>query len=127
MSPLFQLLLIATGLLACARWIIARRPDARQVFERVAPYSGALGIALLVVAALDLLKHLLPDFGVIALCTWIAGVLLGFFHGFDLLAKWFGSRNPERTLQGQRLRARLAALRVPLGMVGVVLGVWGLL
>lgn len=135
MHLIFSLLLIACGLLAAANWILGRRPDAKVVYDKVAPYGGIMGITLLVIAILYLIKYVLPHpvltfttfAGLIALATLVDAILLGFLLGFGLLSAWFGSKSPEALEQGRELRARLVRLQIPLGFVGVALGIYSLI
>lgn len=51
MSFLFPILTIAGGLIAASSFLIAKKPDAKRLFEKVAPYQGMIGLAMLVLAS----------------------------------------------------------------------------
>jgi hypothetical protein len=135
MSLLFTLLLIACGLLAASSLIIQKRPDARVVFEKVAPFSGGMGLCLLLIGTLHLLKYVLPYMvtllsslnGWIAIATVVIAILLGFLLSFGLLSRWVGRKSPEAVAKAEQLRARIAPVQIPLGIAGVVLGIWALI
>lgn len=134
MHLLFSLLLITCGLLAAANFVIGKRPDARVVFDKVAPWSGLMGVVLLAIALLYLIKYVLPHlpttlstfYGLVALATIVVAILLGFLLGFGLLSAWFGGKSQEALAKGRELRAKLARVQIPLGFAGVALGVFGL-
>jgi hypothetical protein len=135
MPTIFVLLLIACGLLAASNLILATRPEAKVVFDKVAPYSGGMGIVLLVISILYLLKYTLPNLttllgslnGWLWLATVAVAILLGFLFGFGLLARLIGGKSPAAIEKADRLRARLVGVQIPLGIAGVALGIYGLI
>lgn len=135
MVTIFVILLIACGLLAASSLIIAKRPDAKVVFDKVAPFSGGMGIALLVIGILYLIKYILPYLttllgslnGWLALATVAVAILLGFLFGFGLLARLIGGKSPAAIEKADRLRVRLAGIQIPLGIAGVALGIYALI
>jgi hypothetical protein len=135
MSLLFTLLLIACGLLAASGLIVQKRPDARVVFDKMAPFAGGMGLGLLVIGILHLLKYVLPHLftmlgslsGWIAIATVVTAILLGFLLSFGLLSSWVGRKSPEAVAKADQLRARIAPVQIPLGIAGVVFGIWSLI
>ena len=135
MFTIFVILLIACGLLAASNLIIAKRPDAKVVFDKVAPFAGGMGIALLVIGILYLIKYILPYLttllgslnGWLALATVAVAILLGFLLGFGLLSKLIGGKSPAAIEKADRLRVRLAGVQIPLGIAGVALGIYALI
>lgn len=123
---LFALLLITCGLLAASNLIIAKRPDAKGLFDMVAPFAGILGIVLLGLGVLHLIKYA-TGLGLIGLLTCVLAILLGFLQSFGLIGKLVGGQSPEAIAKGEQLRARLTTVQIPLGIAGVALGVYSLI
>lgn len=129
---LFASLTIAGGLLAASSFIIARKENAREVFAKVAPYQGFLGLGLLAYGVLELVRSgsgLLQLFGVaplwsaVTLAAIVLDILIGFLLGFGLLNKLLLSRNEAAKAKGKEVLARIARVQVPLGLAATACGV----
>ncbi|MCU0866537.1 MAG: hypothetical protein MUC36_22355 [Planctomycetes bacterium] len=123
---LFALLLITCGLLAASNLIIAKRPDAKALFDMVAPFAGILGLVLLGLGVLHLIKYA-TLLGLIGLLTCVLAILLGFLQSFGLIGKLLGGKSPEAIAKGEQLRAKLTTVQIPLGIAGVALGIYSLI
>ena len=129
---LYTILSIVGGLIAASSLILAKQPNAKEIFQRVAPYQGFLGIGMLVAGALWLLQ-ILPHVGSwlstaplrtgITLGALSCTVLVGFLLGYSLLAKFVLSKNEAAKEKGARLQVKLATVQAPLGLLTVGLGV----
>jgi len=125
------LLLIVAGLLAISNLIIAKKPEAKELIDKVVPYQGFIGVALLAWGIWDLIR-LLGWFGsafsaglvfALALYAYIASeILLGFLFGIPLIAKWIPgeSSGEQKAIELQR---KLAVYQTLIGVVGIVSGV----
>lgn len=133
MNYLFFFLLILAGLVAMSGLIAAKRPDARQVLDKLVPFQALIGVALLVVTIIALvtlpygamvkgIAHGAAFTGMLALIQVFVGILLGFLFGLPMLAKLGG--NPRKA---QELAAKVAPFTVLLGMVAAAAGVFGIL
>lgn len=125
------IVLIAGGLLAVSGLIIAKKPDAKQLLDKLLPYQAMIGVALLVLGVLSLLswlgRHLfmwisnVPLYGLTALAMIVCSILLGFMFGMPQIAKWMpGNNNAEQ--KGMELSAKLAPYQVILGLIGLGAG-----
>ena len=133
MDFLLYALLILAGLIAMSGVIVAKRPDARAVLDKLVPFQAIIGVALLVVAVIFFLKSnplaiikglkTSPVINVVQLAMVLAGVVLGFLFGLPQIAKWAGGNNPK----AQELAGTLAPYTVLIGMVALVAGVAGFL
>ena len=134
MYVLWSLSLIVCGILAASSFIIARRPDARKLIDQLTPiqgYAGAvvccLGLWNLVWMLLHVsLMRIVPVTYAIALATGVAMTLLGFLLGFGLINQYALSKSPEATARGAAIQQKLVGIQIPLGLVGIALGVFGL-
>lgn len=125
---MFPTLTIMAGLLTAAPLVIARKPNSRELFQRILPYQGLLGVGVLALGVLWLVRFLpmlsaslTSVSGVIVLAMIVANILLGFLMSFGLLSGLL-SRNPTAKAKGDALFAKLHAVQVPLGVAAMLLG-----
>jgi hypothetical protein len=126
------LAVIAGALIAMSSFIIARRPSSRQLFERIAPYQGFLGVGLLIWGVIDLVRtggHWVDFmrapypklFGIGVIAYVLSEIILGFCLGFGVIAGWIpGESGAER--RGIAIQRRLLASSLPIGVVGLFSG-----
>ncbi len=128
---LFPILTIAGGLVAASSLIIARKPNAQQLFDKVAPYQGFLGVGLFAVGVLWAIR-VVPHIGAIASAPLTLGLTLaaialdlglGFLLGYGLLNKWLLSKNEAAKARGAEILAKLAVVQVPLGCAAMASGI----
>jgi hypothetical protein len=129
MELINALVLIAGGVLAASGLIVAKKPDAKQLIDKLMPYQAIIGVALLVLGVLNLLRwlgnHLLdllthfPLFGLTILAMTVTSILLGFMFGMPQIAKWMpGEGQAEQ--KGMELSKKLAPFQGILGIIGLV-------
>ncbi|MEZ5967132.1 MAG: hypothetical protein R3F56_25075 [Planctomycetota bacterium] len=132
MNLLFPFLTIVGGLIAASSLIIVRKPNARQVFARIAPYQGILGLLMLGAGiwwALRVMPHAAgllraaPLAGAVTIGAVTTTLLIGFFLGFGLLESRLRGKSEAAAAKAQNAHAKLARVQAPLGMAGVVLGI----
>jgi hypothetical protein len=128
---LSALITIAGGILAASALIIARRPDAKQVIDRLTPYQGWIGLALFGWGVFDLIHlvrvisffpHMPILFTVVTLCV-VVDLLVGFLLGFGLITKYALSKSPQAMKRGQELRVKLAKYQGAFGLAAICSGV----
>jgi hypothetical protein len=150
MGILSSLLLIACGVLAAAPFIVKKKPEAKQIIDKMVPYQGTGGVVLCVWGLFSIIRLLLNVgtlmrasrllaslnasgmgnlwfYWVTLLVIAVVSVALGFLLGFALISKYVLSKNEEAAKKGEQLREKLAKIQIPLGMAGIVLGLWGLI
>ncbi|HUJ61506.1 MAG TPA: hypothetical protein VLX92_23535 [Kofleriaceae bacterium] len=124
------LITIAGGILAASALIIARKPNAKQLIDKLTPYQGWIGIVMFVwgiwevlgcVRGLSLLS-VRPLFWVFWLLVGAADLLVGFLLGFGLITKYTLSKSPAAQAKGQELRVKLAGYQGVLGLFAMVMG-----
>jgi hypothetical protein len=128
MELINALVLIAGGLLAASGLIVAKKPDAKQLIDKLVPYQAIIGVALLVFGVLNLLRLLgglmtllthFPLFGLTVLAMTVTSILLGFMFGMPQIAKWMpGEGQTEQ--KGMELSRKLAPFQGVLGIIGIV-------
>jgi len=119
-------LMIAMGLLGASAFIVAKKPDAAGLINKLVPIQGIVGIVGLVMCVLGILASLSPFYlmGVVANAV---GAALGFLLGFGLIAKFALSGSKEAMAKGEKLRSTLAVFQVPFGLASIGLGIYYLL
>ncbi len=131
MDYINALLLILGGILAISGLIVAKKPDAKELLDKLMPYQAMIGVALLVVGVLNLLRALgnhlfavisaIPLYGLGVLAMIVTSIVLGFMFGMPQIAKWMpGNKNAEQ--KGMELSAKLAPYQVFIGLAGIVAG-----
>jgi hypothetical protein len=130
------LVLIAAGILAVSGLIVAKKPNAKELIDKLVPYQAFIGVGLLILGVLNLLRwlgnHLFdllrfaPMFGATILAMIVTSILLGFLFGMPQIAKWLpGDGAAEQ--KGMELSKKLAPFQVILGLVALVTGLLVLL
>lgn len=125
------LITIAGGALAASGFIINRKPDAKELIDKLVPYMGWIGIVLFgwgVWETIAVIRHagMLGSFPL----RWVfwasvafADITVGFILGFSLISKYALSKNELALAKGQALRAKLMKIQVPLGLFAILMGV----
>jgi hypothetical protein len=129
MYPRIILILLA-GILAASGLIIAKKPDAKELINKIAPYQGLIGVALLaygvfdLVTNLDLFKmvlHFKPLLFSLTLLGWFVGsIILGIILGTPVIGKYAGGGNEEKVMNVQK---KLLPFQTLFGLIGIAVGV----
>ncbi|HUU97041.1 MAG TPA: hypothetical protein VM487_14985 [Phycisphaerae bacterium] len=123
--------LLAGGLLGAANLIIAKKPNAKELIEKLTPYQGWIGVVLVLWGIWDLVGvfrslgvlSAAPVWWVLYLVTAVTELALGFLLGYGLISKYVLGSSPQALEKGQQLRARLANYQGPLGVVAIGLAI----
>jgi hypothetical protein len=135
MGILTAVALIICGVLAAASLIAKMRPDSQAMIDKLVPYQGWIGFVVCIwgvwtiissILGISLLHHY-PILWVTIVATGAVEFGLGFLLGFGLITQYVLSSSPEAMAKSQLLRAKLATVQIPLGLIGIGLGVWCLL
>jgi hypothetical protein len=124
------LITIAGGILAASALIIARKPNAKELIDKITPFQGWIGILMTfwgAWAVLDCIRNLsvlkvAPLFWTFWLAQGVADLLVGFLLGFGLITKYTLGNSAVGRARGQQIRERLAAYQGPLGLFAIVMG-----
>jgi len=119
------LITIIGGLLAASALIIARKPNAQQLIDKLTPYQGWIGVGMfgwgvwetvMLVSHLSALIHM-PLWLAMWLAVAVADLAVGFLLGFGLITKYTLRGNATAIARGQAIRTRLAPYQ---GLFGVL-------
>lgn len=127
------LLLILAGILAISSVIVARKPDAKELIDKLVPFQALIGIVLLAlglvnfIRSLSAISYLFRSFpGIVTLAVLVTSILLGFMFGMPQIAKWIpGESGAEQ--KGRALATRLTPYQVTIGLIGLGAAVIALL
>jgi hypothetical protein len=125
------LITIAGGILAASSLIIARKPNAKDLIDKITPFQGWLGIVMFFwgvwgtlscITNISMLGHT-PLRWTFWTASSVADLVVGFLLGFGLITKYALSRNPAAAARGQQIRASLAPLQGTFGLLAIATGV----
>jgi hypothetical protein len=122
------LVLIAGGILAASSVIIAKKPNAKDLIDKLVPYQAMIGVAMLGLGVVHLLWWLgrglfgmighVPLYGLTMLALTVTSILLGFMFGMPQIATWMPGQGATEQ-KGMELAKQLAPYQVILGIVGL--------
>jgi hypothetical protein len=132
---LFSIALIVLGLLAIPSLIISKKPQAKELFDKVAPYQGWFGVIFAIIGIVDIiitiinirLLTVVPIWWILSLLIAAVEIALGFILGYSLIHKYVLSKNAEADEKGKELLNKLLPLQGKLGVVAIILGVLGVI
>lgn len=124
--------LILLSLLAVPSLILAKKPNAQELLDKIAPFQGWIGLAFCFWGVWGIISCIL-NLGMLASfpiwwATWLASnvieAVLGFLLGYGMISKLVLSKNEEAKKKGEELLAKLAPMQGKLGIIGIGVGVW---
>jgi len=124
--------LILLSIIAVPSLILAKKPDAKELLDKIEPYQGWIGLIFCLWGVWGIISAIL-NVGMLSTfpiwwITWLAGsfvmATLGFMLGFGLLNKFFLSKNPAAKAKAVQLREKMAPKLGKLGIFGIAVGAW---
>ncbi|NHN26211.1 hypothetical protein FIA58_011030 [Flavobacterium jejuense] len=129
---IYGITLIILGLLAAPSLLLSRKPDAKELLDKITPYQGWIGLAFCFWGIWGIIQAIL-NIGLLTTfpiwwITWLASsaveAVLGFILGYGMINKLVLSKNEEAKQKGEKLLAKLAPIQGKLGLAGIVVGIW---
>ena len=122
---------IVAGLIALSPAIISRRPDAREMLGKLAPYTGWVGLCLFGWGAWELIDAILnlsvltaaPLHWIFWVVMAVTDFLLGLLLGFGLISKYALGKSEMALQRGAQLRSKIAPFQAILGVVEIAVSV----
>ncbi len=126
------LVLLALGVLGTAALIVKKKPDAKELIDKLAKFSGYIGsgaalwgVWIIIRAILNIrLLSVVPLMWIALLATGIVMAGLGFIFGWGLATTYLSE---EAKAKGEQLRQKLVPFQVILGLASLGLVVLWLL
>jgi hypothetical protein len=125
------LFIIAAGILAASGLIIARRPDAARLIDKLSVAQGWIGVVLFfwgawrtiwVLLNLGMFAHA-PLLSLVVTVVSALELILGFLLGFGLITHWTLRGNAMAMARGQAIRQKLATYQGTFGLMGIAAGI----
>ena len=135
MDLINPLLLIVAGILAISGLIVAKKPNAKELIDKLVPYQAFIGVALLAFGLWNLVRSLgsvfqilkfAPLLGITALGVIFSSVLLGFMFGMPQIAKWIPGESSAEA-KAVELSKKVAPIQMIIGMIAIAAGALALL
>lgn len=125
---LSAIIAILGGILASSSLIIAKKPNAKDLIDKLTPFQGWIGLVLAfwgLWGTIQLVLNLgsIGLVWIIALGISVVEFVVGFVLGYGLISKYFLERSEAAKERGQQLRVKLIKYQVPGGIILIILGV----
>lgn len=122
--------LAVLGILAAPNLIIAKKPEAKEIIAKIAPYQGWIGVASAIYGLTQVIKFLgntwLFDIAPIGALTWIVAaviqLVLGLLLGIGVIKSFVSSEDAKAKMDD--MISKLATKQGTLGLLGIILGLW---
>ncbi len=123
------LLLVIGGALAIPNLVISKVPNATEVMKKVAPYQPWFGLALLFWGLWDFLSGLLSGYrvfgyGILSSLFMIIVLLIQICLGLILSMNFLKQIKGVPQAQLEKLEKILTRFQIPLGIGGIIAGVY---
>ena len=127
----YGITLIILGLVACPSLILDKKPNAKELFDKIAPYQGWAGVVFCIwgiwsiisaILTLDMLTTL-PVVWILWLLCGLVEAALGFILGYSLIYKYALSKNETSAKKGEELLAKLLPLQGKIGIAAIIIGI----
>ncbi|TPN85974.1 hypothetical protein [Aquimarina algicola] len=123
--------LILLSIIAVPSLLLSKKPNAKELLDKVAPYQGWIGLVFLFWGLWGIISAVLA-IGMLSTApiwwaVWVLGCVveagLGFMLGYGLMSQLFLSKNAEAKAKAEQIRAKLAPKQGKLGILGIIIGI----
>lgn len=131
--------LLAGGILAASGFIVAQKPNAKELIDKLVPFQVLIGVAMLGLGVVNLLWQLAHGFiaalnngaslfGLTVLTMVAVSILLGFLFGLPQITKWMqGHGHGDAGQKAAELAKQVAPFQGILGLIGLAAALMALL
>ncbi len=123
---LSTIIAILGGIIAASSLIVAKKPNAQELIDKLSPYQGWIGVVLVIWSVIGILASI-TTFSIIGIATNAVEFVVGFLLAYGLISKYLLEKNETAKQKGQELRVKLIKYQVPAGVILIVLGVLSIL
>lgn len=128
----YGITLILLSIIAVPSLLLSKKPNAKELLDKIAPYQGWIGLAFCFWGIWGIIQTVLnigllssyPIWWVTMLASNIVEAVLGFILGYGMISKLVLSKNEKAKEKGEKLLAKLAPIQGKLGLAGIAIGVW---
>jgi len=131
----YGITLIILGILAAPSLLLSKKPNAKELLDKITPYQGWIGLIFCLWGVWGVIQAIL-SIGLLSSwpiwwITWLASsaieTILGFILGYGMINKFLLSKNEEAKKKGEQLLSKLAPIQGKLGIAGIIIGTWVIL
>lgn len=125
---LSAIIAIIGGLIAASSLIVAKKPNAQELLDKLTPFQGWIGVFLTFWGVWGVIQSFLNIGSIgmwwaIGLAVSVVQFIVGFLLAYSLISKYLLEKNETAKAKGQQLRAKLTKYQIPAGVILVILGV----
>ncbi len=129
---LSAIIAILGGLIATSSLIVAKKPNAAELLDKLTPYQGWIGVVLAFWGVWGIIQSFLSISSIglswaIGLGASVASFIVGFLLGYSLISKYLLEKDEKAKAKGQELRLKLTKYQIPAGVILIILGVLSIL
>ncbi|WCC48204.1 hypothetical protein [Tenacibaculum finnmarkense] len=129
---IYGITLILLSIIAVPSLILAKKPNAKELLDKIEPYQGWIGLVFCLGGIWGIISAFLNIAWLTSLPIWWSTLLagsfvqaaLGFMLGFGMISKLLLSKNEAAQQKGEELREKLAPKLGKLGLLGLIVGGW---
>lgn len=130
MNYLNGIWLVVLGILAAPNLIISRKPEAKEIIDKMVPYQGWLGAVSAVYGLIQVIRFLSNmrwfEAAPVVFLTWIVSAVLtlalGLLLGIGVIKSFVSSTDAKAKMD--EMIAKLAAKQGTMGLLGIIVGIW---
>lgn len=125
---LSAIIAIIGGVIAASSLIVAKKPNAKELLDKLTSYQGWIGVVLTFWGVWGIISSVLSIgnmgmYWMIGLAVSAVEFIVGFLLAYGLISKYLLEKNETAKAKGQELRAKLVTYQVPAGIILIILGV----
>jgi len=128
---IYGITLVLLSIIAVPSLILSKKPNAKELLEKVAPYQGWIGVIFCFWGVWGIISAFLnmgwltsvPIWWITLLAGSVVEACLGFMLGYGLISKYL-AKNDEAKQKAELIRAKIAPKQGKLGLLGLIIGVW---
>lgn len=129
---IYGITLILLSFIAVPSLILSKKPNAKELLDKIAPYQGWIGLIFCFWGIWGIVTAVLNMGWITSAPIWwgtlLAGSVveagLGFMLGYGMINKLLFSKNEEAKQKAEEIRAKIAPKQGKLGLLGLAVGVW---
>ncbi|MGC1516168.1 MAG: hypothetical protein WA810_11390 [Maribacter sp.] len=129
---IYGITLILLSIIAVPSLVLAKKPNAKELLEKIEPYQGWIGLVFCLWGIWGIITAILNLGWLTSAPIWwatlVAGsvveAVLGFMLGFGLINTLFLGKNPKAKDKAAELREKIAPKQGKLGVLGIFVGAW---
>ncbi len=129
---IFGITLILLSIIAVPSLLLSKKPNAKELLEKIAPYQGWIGVIFCIWGVWGIITAILnmgwlttvPIWWITLLAGSLVEATLGFILGYGLISEKLLSKNEDAKTKAAEIRAKIAPKQGKLGVLGLAVGAW---